>query len=315
MKSVVFLGTSAATPTRHLSVSAHALHFLNGRSWLVDCGEGTQHQIVKCDDIKANRIDVIFITHLHGDHCFGLPGLLATLSLVGGDREKPLHLFGPAGLREFINTAIGVSQTYLTYKLEVVELEPEKVHDLGEIDGYKISAFPLRHKVPCFGYIVTEPDKPAALDARKASSLGAKGKDMGLLKAGKDVTLADGSVIKASDVLGVPQKGRKAVMLGDTCDSSSLMEAAMHCDVLVHEATYDATLEGKAIEGGHSTSAMAGKFAQTLNAKKMILTHFSMRYTTAKEGELGVDDLLKEAQNECPHTTVLAADDFAVFDI
>jgi len=309
------LGTSAATPTRHRSVSAHALQFVNGRSWLFDCGEGTQHQIVKCHDIKANRIDAIFITHLHGDHSFGLPGLLATLSLVGGDRDSPLRVFGPQGLKEFINTAIGVSATYITYKLEIVELDEGKVHDLGEIDGYHTVAFPLRHKVPCFGYIIQEPTKPPSLDAKKAAALGAKGKELGLLKAGKDVELPDGRVIKASDVLGSPQKGKKAVLLGDTSDSSSLIEAGMECDVLVHEATYDGSLEEKAIDGGHSTSAMAGRFAHLLRAKKLILTHFSMRYTTATEGELGVDALVKEAQAECPATAVVAADDFKNIDI
>eukprot|EP01121_Diplochlamys_sp_Union-15-3_P012703 TRINITY_DN3847_c0_g1_i5.p1 TRINITY_DN3847_c0_g1~~TRINITY_DN3847_c0_g1_i5.p1 ORF type:complete len:178 (+),score=43.01 TRINITY_DN3847_c0_g1_i5:357-890(+) len=165
-------------------------------------------------------------------------------------------------------------------------------------------------------YVIQEPEKPGSLDAKKAAQLGAKGKLLGMLKAGKDVTLENGSVIKASDVLSAPQPGRKVVLLGDTCDSTQIMEAANNCDVLVHEATYDASLEQKAIEGGHSTSKMAGQFASKIHAKKLFLTHFSMRYTTTREpGDLGVAELQKEAQAEAPHTVVIAADDLTEYPL
>lgn len=315
MKSVVFLGTSAATPTKHRSVTCHGLQFLNGRVWLLDCGEGTQHQIAKCNDIRVGRIDNILITHLHGDHSFGLPGLLASMSLVAGDGKEPVRCIGPVGLERLIRTSLDLSATYITYKLEIIELEEGKVRDLGVIDGHHVVAYPMVHKVACFGFVVEEPEKPGQLDAKKAASLGAKGKDMGLLKAGKDVTLGDGTVIKAADLLSPPRKGKKVVLLGDTSDSTSLAEAARGCDLIVHEATFDSTLEQKAVEGGHSTSSMAGRFAHSIQAKKLVLTHFSMRYTTAGEGELGVAELQQEAQKECPQTIVHCAEDFSVFDI
>lgn len=297
-------------------MTCHALLFQNGRSWLLDCGEGTQHQILKSTEVRPGRIDVILITHLHGDHSFGLPGLLASISLIAGDREEPLKCFGPVGLERMVNTALELSSTYITYKLEIHELEPEKVHSLGNISGYSVTAYPILHKVACFGYVIVEPDKAGQLDAKKAAQLGAKGKELGQLKMGKDVQLANGSVIKAADVLGPTRKGKKVVLLGDTSDASSLAEASEECDVIVHEATYDASLERKAIEGGHSTSTMAGRFAHQIRAKKLILTHFSMRYTTAdaSAGELTTLDLVKEAQVECPDTAVIAAEDFGVYD-
>ncbi|KAL6079318.1 Ribonuclease BN [Balamuthia mandrillaris] len=339
MKCVTFLGTSAATPTKCRNVTSHALQFLNGRAWLFDCGEGTQHQILKSKDLKAPRIDAIFITHLHGDHLFGLPGLLASLSLVGGERQNPVLLYGPPGIKEYVRASIDSSVTYLTYGLEVIELDTSKNHTLSEPGlstsasmPMKVTAHPIVHKVPCLGYVVEEPERAGALDAKKAASLGAKGKEMGLLKAGKDVTLSDGRVIKASDVIGPTRKGKKVVLLGDTSDASSVLEAGQGCDLLVHEATYDASLREKAVEGGHSTSQMAGRFAKELAAKKLILTHFSMRYTSSegsqpqhqekdaeeeKEegGPLTVEQLCEEARAECPETLVVAALDLESYDV
>jgi len=149
--------------------------------------------------------------------------------------------------------------------------------------------------------------------------LGAKGAQLGVLKSGQDLTLANGTVIKAVDVIGPSKKGKKVILLGDTSDSSSLIDIGQDCDLIVHEATYDSSKEAKAIEGGHSTSAMAGRYAKQLKAKKLILTHFSMRYTTSKEGssegsskdgeekDLTVNDLVKEAQAECTDTTIVTA--------
>jgi ribonuclease Z len=295
-------------------VSSYAVRFTDSKIWLLDCGEGTQHQVLKTDLVKLNKIEVIFVTHLHGDHSFGLPGLLASMSLLA--ERGPLKVIGPQGLDKMINTALSLSASYITYPLEIVELEENKVKDLGNINGFKVQAYPLKHKVACFGYVVTEPEKPGKLDAARAKQLGAQPKDLGQLKAGKDITLADGTVVKSSDVLSPPAPGKKIVMLGDTCNSDSLLEDGMGCDVVIHETTYHAELKEKAIAGGHSTSQMAGEFAARLKAKKLIITHFSQRYSTATgPDEITVEHLVKEAQHECPDTAVLAAADLQNFDI
>jgi ribonuclease Z len=163
---------------------------------------------------------------------------------------------------------------------------------------------------------VSEPEKPGKLDGAKAKQLGAQPKDLGALKAGKDVTTASGAVIKSSDVVSLPAPGKKIVMLGDTSNSDSLLEDGMGCDVLVHETTYHAELKEKAIAGGHSTSQMAGEFAARIKAKKLIITHFSQRYSTATgPEEITVEHLVKEAQHECPDSAVLAAVDLQSYDI
>jgi len=316
MDSVVFLGTVSATPTKHCNVSAYVIKLSSGRQWLVDCGEGTQHQFLRTDLVKAGRIDVILITHLHGDHCFGLPGFLASLSLTG--TVSKITLVGPVGLKKMIDVNIELSATYLTYVLEVVELEPQEISKPMVFQDMTVVAYPLRHKVACFGFIITEPQKPGALDGKKAAALGAKGKDLGLLKAGKDVTLPNGTVVKATDVLSEPKPGKRVLAMGDTSNSDSMLEAGQNCDCVIHETTYDCDREEKAIEGGHSTTTMAGLFAKNLNAKKLIITHFSKRYIETSESDptgKTIKHLLDETQRVCPETQVFAATEFASFDI
>lgn len=311
--SLVFLGTSAATPSKNRNVSSYALRNDEGKIFLLDCGEGTQHQFLKTVDLKVSKIEVILITHLHGDHSFGLPGLLASLSLYG--RDQPVRVFGPVGLRAMIETNLKLSATYLTYKLDIVELEEGKTESFGLLHGLYLSAYPLKHKVPCFGYLLEEPEKKGKLNAQKAKELGVTNpKDLGSLSQGKDITLPNGTLIKAVDVTGETRKGKKFIFLGDTSNSDSMIEKGQDCDVVVHEATYDGTLEQKAVEGGHSTSVMAGKFASKLNAKKLILTHFSMRYQNPEEGQPSIKDLVKEAQLECSKTEVDAAEDMKKYE-
>jgi len=311
----LFLGTAAACPTKERNVSAYAIKTMLARHWLVGCGEGTQHRIVaRTDLIKTSRLDVILITHLHGDHSFGLPGLLASISMGNAEPDRKLKLIGPVGLQTMVKTALKLSETYLTYELDIVELEDNKVHDLGSLGEMSVKAFPLTHKVPCFGYLISEPDKLGKLDGKKAAKLGAKGGQLGELKDGKDVTLADGTVIKAADVCFAPTKGKMLLALGDTSNSESVVPFATNCDVVIHESTFDATLQKKAVDGGHSTSAMAGTFAKTISAKKLIITHFSKRYFEGEDGP-HIPDLVREAQQECPGTVVLAAEDYASFSV
>eukprot|EP01129_Flabellula_baltica_P004354 TRINITY_DN1511_c0_g1_i1.p1 TRINITY_DN1511_c0_g1~~TRINITY_DN1511_c0_g1_i1.p1 ORF type:complete len:217 (-),score=60.73 TRINITY_DN1511_c0_g1_i1:18-668(-) len=214
-----------------------------------------------------------------------------------------------------VHTNISLSATYLTYELEIIELVEGEVTDLGIINDISVSAYPLTHKVACFGYLFKEQDK-IALDGKKAAQLGARGPQMSMLKEGKDVELSDGRIIRAADVLLPAEMGKKVIALGDTSDSTSILEAGMGCAVVVHESTYDDSLREKAIDGGHSTAKMAGEFARDIQANKLILTHFSKRYF---EGELSleknVNDLREEAALVCPESEVIIAEDFSVIEI
>jgi ribonuclease Z len=220
-------------------------------------------------------------------------------------------------VEQFVKTSLDLSATYITYSLKFIELATGASVDLGTIDGLRVHAHPLQHKVPCFGFVVVEPDKPGQLDAKTASARGARGAELGKLKAGQDVTLADGTVLRAADLLSAPAPGRKGVFLGDTANSDTCLATGSDCHILVHECTYDASLEQKAIEGGHSTSRMAGRFAHAIRAKHIILTHFSQRYDKADKPTLDaidIDQLVQECVQECT-CKVTAASDLAVYNI
>eukprot|EP01105_Mastigella_eilhardi_P007466 TRINITY_DN18900_c0_g1_i1.p1 TRINITY_DN18900_c0_g1~~TRINITY_DN18900_c0_g1_i1.p1 ORF type:complete len:316 (-),score=64.35 TRINITY_DN18900_c0_g1_i1:99-1046(-) len=309
MESVVFLGTSAGTPTKTRNVSSLCLRMASGRVVMVDCGEGTQHQILRCDHVKLGKIASILVTHMHGDHIFGLPGLIASMCMLCPDRG-PLSVYGPKGIEEYIMSSLRLSLTYLPWKLQITEID-EKGQDLGMIEGTHVTVYPITHKVPCFGYVLCEPEKLGVLDAKKAAQLGAKGKELGMLKSGKSVTLANGTIIKPEDVVGAPQAGRKVVILGDTSDPSAVLEPGRNCDVLIHECTLDGGSEEIALLNGHSTSAMAGAFAVQMKARRLLLNHFSMRFTTEGTPDKTVETLVAEAKAACGDLPlgVVAADD------
>jgi len=318
MDSVVFLGTSAGTPTKTKNVSSVAVRLETGRVLLVDCGEGTQHQLLRASDscsIRLAKLVGVLITHLHGDHLFGLPGLLASLSLVGGSsssssQQEQFTVIGPRGIAAFVDTTLAISCTHLTYPLRVVELaEGESraglAEELGLATTLTVEAHPIKHVdgVACFGYVFHELPRPGTLDAKKAAALGARGPELGLLKAGKPVTVAaTGAVIRPEDVVGPPKRGRSLVVLGDTCaPGEALVQAAVAsggCDVLVHEATFGVGDEELARDGGHSTSGMAGAFAARVGARMLFLTHFSQRHTQEQHHGAGVSvaDLAAQAK-------------------
>lgn len=267
------------------------------------------------------NIDLILLTHLHGDHFFGIFGLILSMGNLG--REEPLTIVGPAGVKKTVLTVLEAQGGFYSYKLHFIELNGEGSIDLGTLtDGLQISAHHLTHRVPAFGFVIEEPMKEGSLDGKKARELGANGKQLGELKSGKDISLEDGTVIKSSDCLGPPTPGRKIVILQDTSNSEKAYKDAQDCDLLIHEATYHSELEEKAIDHGHSTSAMAGKVATDLNAKVLVLTHFSPRYTTHKRNPVEEGAEKKEAEyiedlvaDAAAHTKapVYAAADFLSF--
>jgi ribonuclease Z len=303
---ITFLGTSSGAPTRTRNVTAQALSLDSGGLVMLDCGEATQHQLMR-SGLRSNRIERILITHLHGDHLYGLPGLLACMTIH--ERSAPVQLVGPLGIREFVATVLRISQTGLSFPLDIVELEGGRA--LEPCAEMAISAHPLVHRVPCFGYCLVEAPRPGRFDPAKAAALRIPmGPLFGRLQAGEAITLEDGSRVEPGQVLARPRPGRRVVLLGDTEDASGIAAAAQGCDLLVREATYDASRADKALQWGHSTSAMTGGFAGAVGARVLIITHFSSRYTDGAGGDhMTVADLVAETARHCPGTRVLAADD------
>lgn len=203
---LIFLGTSAGVPTRTRNVTAILLdlqHPTRGGLWLFDCGEGTQHQLLHTA-YHPGKLDKIFITHLHGDHLFGLPGLLCSRSMAGN--ANPLTIYGPAGTGEFVETTLRLSGSWTDYPLEVIEITEGLVLDDGD---YTVTARPLNHPVECYGYRIEAHDKPGALDAAALIADGVKpGPLFQRLKQGETVTLEDGRTINGQDYLAPPQPGK-----------------------------------------------------------------------------------------------------------
>jgi len=304
---LTFLGTGSAMPTRQRGLSAVALRLPERRElWLFDCGEGTQHQLLRTP-LRPPQIRRVFITHLHGDHVYGLPGLLTSLSMLGV--EAPVDVYGPRGLAEVLEVTLRVANAGCTFPLAVHELAPGPVVDDGEL---AVRCAPLVHGVPCFGFRVEEAPAPGRLDAARAAALGiVAGPDFGTLKGGGDVTLPSGAVVRGADLVAPPQPGRVLAICGDTAPCAGAVELAHDADLLVHEATFGEARRAMAAERGHSTAAQAADVARMAGARRLVLTHFSARY---QEGSAEtVDDLVAEARAIFPATE--AARDFGTVPV
>ncbi|MFC6181828.1 ribonuclease Z [Lactiplantibacillus daowaiensis] len=301
-----FLGTGAGSPGKFRNVTSTALRLLDERNevWLFDVGEGTQHQILRTT-LKPRKITKIFITHLHGDHIFGLPGFLSSRSFQGGD--EPLTIYGPKGVRDFVMTALRVSGTRLSYPLKFEELTDGGV--IFEDATFKVSCQTLEHRIATFGYRVEEADHPGELQAEKLKAMDIpSGPIYGQLKAGKTVTLPDGRTINGQDFLAAPQPGRIVTILGDTRKTDHAVSLAQNADVLVHESTFGKD-EGKLAHNYyHSTSTQAAQVAKQAGVTQLLLTHISARYT----GKLS-KELQKQAQQVFKNTKVVR--DFDLIEV
>lgn len=302
---LLFLGTGAGVPAKERNVSSVALQLLGerGATWLFDCGEATQHQILHTA-IRPRRIEHIFITHLHGDHLFGLPGLLGSRSFQSG--ETPLTVFGPKGIRAFVETALAVSGTKLRYELSIAEIDEGVIFD---DERFSVIAKRLDHGMPSYGFRVVEKDLPGPLLVERLQALGVRpGPIYQEIKQGKTVVLDDGTVIDGREFVGPPQKGRIVAVLGDTRFCEAAIELARDADVVVHEATFAAAEQRLAHDYFHSTTTDAAEVARRAGAKRLILTHISSRY----QGEAALQ-LVAEARSVFPNTEL--AVDFASFSI
>ncbi|KRL94784.1 ribonuclease Z [Limosilactobacillus equigenerosi] len=279
-----FLGTGAGSPSKQRNVSSVALKLLEERNsvWLFDVGEATQHQILHTT-IRPRKIEKIFITHLHGDHLFGLPGLLSSRSFQGGN--EPLTVYGPVGVKDFVNTALRVSETRLSYPLKFVEITHE-----GEIfrdQMFTVEARKMDHKIECYGYRIVEADHPGELLVDKLRAMEIpSGPIYGQIKAGKTVTLPDGRVINGQDFIGQPQPGRIVAIVPDTRTNQNAVKLAQHADVLVHEGTFARNEQKMAHNYYHSTSAQAAQVAKEAQVGRLLLTHISARYVGKAANQL-----------------------------
>jgi ribonuclease Z len=330
---VSILGTSSGVPTTERGVSLIGLRY-EAEHWIVDCGEGAQTQLRMSATMNVSRLTKIFITHMHGDHTWGLLGVIAS-NLIGNDTPTPLSIYGPPGLADFIYKAL--RSTYTAYPqslLRVHELGGDKsslqpddqgIFTIHDDNAFCIRAAPIKHSIPCFGYVFEEKTKRGKLNVEALVELGiSPGPVFKVIQdqwqesqiripgnyRGFDTTLsAEDIVVPRATVFQPPILGRKVVILGDTCDPSGIESIAKDACVLLHECTLPSKMERMAISRGHSTGTMAAKFANAISARSLVLTHFSPRFDE--------EMIAEELKNIKPFFTndTWAAADFDVLDI
>lgn len=313
---ITFLGTASAYPTPSRGVSCIAIRN-DDWVWLFDCGEGSQIQIMR-SSIKPGKICKIFISHLHGDHLFGLPGLMCTIS-QNNQRDEPVEIYGPEGLAKYLRISLELSQSQLGFKYVVHELKiipeqrlfltggdltkmdvdlasddrlhPNEEHgsliecdsnsiwNLYEDSKIGVKAVWLRHRIPSFGFVIHEKPIPGKLDPEKLKAKGIPpGPLYARIKLGETITSPTGEKISAENVVGPPRPGRKIIVCGDTSYSDELLKIGQNADILIHEATLQNSSKETALQNGHSTPDMAADIALRLDVEKLVLTHYSQRY-------------------------------------
>ena len=296
---LIFLGTGAGVPSKFRNVSSIVLDLgdENGEAWLIDAGEGAQLQLMKTT-VGLRKIRRIFVSHLHGDHLFGLPGLLGSRSFQ--ENTSPLDIYGPKGIEEFVETPLRLSASHLTYEVSIHEIEDgqELFHDRG----FRVTTRLLDHVVPSFGYRIEEDERPGELQVDRLRELGlGPGPNYGRLKAGESVTLDDGRIVNGADFLGPGRPGRIVTACSDTRPSPHAVELARGADVFIHESTYARTETNMAPGYGHSTCVDAARLAAEAGCHTLLLTHFSARYSP---DDMGV--LQAQAREVFPQTYAMA---------
>ncbi len=297
---LVFLGTGGSVPTVGRSLPAVLIR-RQSEQLLFDCGEGVQRQMLKAK-VGFHRKMKVFVTHLHGDHVLGLPGLLQTMALLG--REKKIEVYGPEGIVQFLECVRETLQFGLTFPVEIHEVYGDGV--VCEEEDYVVEAVRSNHVVLGLAYAFVEKPRPGRFYPEKARVLGVpEGELWSKLQHGEPVSLENGRIVSPEEVLGLPRKGRKIVYSGDTRPFRGFVKFAAEADLVIHESTFDDTLAEKAELDGHSTPSQAALQAKRAKAKKLVLIHISARYPDA-----GL--LLEQAQKVFADTVV--AEDFLVLE-
>ncbi len=301
--NLLFLGPSAGVPTKTRNVTGIALRESKGKGWyLVDCGEGTQHQVLHTK-LSFHSLKAILITHVHGDHCYGLPGILASAAM--GGRKAPLTIVAPASIKTWLEATCEVTQLCLPFALEFIASD-----DLPsvEFENIAVETFSLSHRVASYAYAFTERKVDAVLDVAKLAQKGIpRGPLWGQLKQGFDIEFA-GERLKSHDYLIFKNTPRKVVIAGDNDQPDLLNEACAEAQVLVHEATYTEEMAQKAGDVGHSYAKLVAAFAESIKLPSLVLTHFSPRYQFSSHASPSIEDIRKEAEGAYSGSLFLARD-------
>jgi ribonuclease Z len=298
---VVFLGTSGSVPTLKRSLPSVVVQCPRGQ-WMFDCGENVQRQMM-ATKVSFHRKMKVFITHLHGDHVLGLPGLLQTMALM--DRKEPVQIYGPVGLKDFLVSTKETLNFGLNYPLEINQILSEGV--ICDEKDYSVIATKSSHAVESYAFGFVEKLRPGKFYPKKALALGVvAGELWSKLQRGEEVTLADSKVVKPSDVMGPMRAGRKIVFTGDTRPFEGFAKFAEGADLVIHDCTFDDSLTEKAKVDGHSTPTQAAEQAKAAGVKQLVLFHISARYPNA---EL----LLEQAKKVFPNTVL--AEDFMELEL
>jgi ribonuclease Z len=309
---VTFLGTSSGVPTRGRNVSAVALRLpQRAELWLFDCGEGTQHQFLR-SELRVSQLRRIFVTHMHGDHVFGLPGLLASLGLAG--TCSGIDLYGPDPLRDYLEGVLRTSSTRIGYPLRSHRVKDAASSGalLLDDDDITVRCTKLIHRVPAYAYRVDQKPRAGRFDVEQARVLGIPpGPIYAELKAGREVVLDDGRIINGASLCGPERPGCSVVYCTDTVFSEAAVELAQGADLLIHESTFAHAEAEMAFARQHSTSTMAAQTAVAAGVKQLMLTHLSPRYVPGNP--VTPDDLLNEARAIFPNTEL--AKDFLSVDV
>ena len=288
---VQILGCGAALPAYNRNPSAHVVR-IHEQSYLVDCGEGTQFQFNKYK-VKRSKIQHIFITHLHGDHVFGLPGLITSYNLI--NRQDELHVYGPSGIEKMIRQFLSYAAGEPRFRLEF--------HEINNLDGdwffedshVRVRSLPLKHKITCCGYLFEEKISKRKLDVAALQKLAIPIKMWNLIESGHDIKLEDGRIFKNDELSISPYRNRRYAYCSDTVYNEQLIPYLTNIDLLYHETTYLDELREKALENGHSTAKQAAQIAAKAGVKCLLTGHYSSRYDS-------LDKIIEECQSVFPNT-------------
>lgn len=307
-----FLGTSAGTPTKSRNVTGLALSHGGPKHWyLIDCGEGTQHQLLRTHH-SVMQLQAIFVTHIHGDHTFGLPGLLTSASMLG--RTAPLCLIAPRPVKTYVEAALGNSDSSLSFELRFVDSEAENFH--WEDDALSVTAVPLSHRVSCRAFVFTEKNLERQLLRDKLEAEGFEaGPAWGRLQQGHDVVLEDGRIARCDDYTRIARKPRKVIVAGDNDQPDLLMQASRDVQVVIHEATYTQEVSDRVGPWPqHSSAAQVARFAEAAGVPNLVLTHFSSRYQFNPDTYPYIGEIESEARSIYRGNLYLARD-FACYEL
>jgi ribonuclease Z len=288
---VTILGSSSATPIFNRNPTAQVLN-INEKLYLVDCAEGTQQQMLRFD-VKASRVDYIFISHLHGDHYLGLVGLLSSLHLNG--RSKPLTVYGPPALKEIVELQLRYSETTLNYPIEFVFTNAQAKQIILDNQDIVVETIPLDHRIPCTGFLFRQKKRLRKIIKDRIEELNIPIPYFTSLKKGKDYEAPDGTVYKNDELTIDSEEPKSYAYCSDTLYNPQYFEQIKGASLLYHEATFLNDMLDRANQTHHTTALQAAEIAVITRAEKLIIGHFSARYKTLNE-------LLDEAQSVFPAT-------------